>query len=107
LAHAGRALRLLSIASKLVLQDAAGNRAVVRVDEKGRKTARLLGCLRHVAALGGRDFETVILTRSSGRGHAAIRSISAGERYPIAECNRWELWKPSMYPNRSRLVAVA
>ena len=33
----------------------------------------------------------MILPRKSGRGQAAIRSMSAGERYPIAECRRREL----------------
>jgi ATP-binding cassette subfamily F protein 3 len=33
----------------------------------------------------------MILPRKSGRGQAAMRSMSAGERYPIAECSRREL----------------
>ena len=45
---------------------------------------------RSYAALTDRGC-AVILPRKSGRGQAAIRSMSAGERYPIAECRRREL----------------
>ena len=35
-----------------------------------------------------------------GHGQAPMRSIAAGERQPMAECNRHGLYQPSIHPNR-------